>query len=1034
MKLLFNMLNKLSLFNYRDASSHLADAVAFILLAVIMALCWVMAAKVERKLVFAIDEYMLGDATTVTFGENSDFCIKNVPHDFLRVTYLPESSAFRWTVNSGLSDTLQYFKINGENPNKHVVRNDDSQQIFMKLPVGPADTISAMMTGADVWRAWGHFKKQKDVMARHLAAFVGLSDPKATHQDSLRFLSQMNHGKVRSFFERDNGRIVLVILDELTSMNAEGSTIRYCREGTIPAGAQKGRLKVQFFGLADWCYMDGNDNDGYFRIGGVNYVMKPSVKLTEWGAGHATAIVSDRGMRLAFPKPITYVESVDSLKLRAGQASHILTIKQRNNAYPTKSDLYLPAFSSAINFDVCNLEFFHQKDSVCVRGNNDKARLVDNPVSIVPALGKVTLHSGKDTLQCRVGYIDGRFIFSYLWLPLGVCLVLMALVALQCGPVYVRDTSPLYNPRQVSRYRTYLVSLIVLCLAYCTCKSLIALKLSYSYPYFEKITAITPVATALMMLLFFSMAMLLNTPLRLYATRRKPLHRVWHVLVCAMLWGALGYVFFMVSDRQVSQGVINSYFHEEVYCMKPWKWLTAYGINDTHRSVVYALLLIEGLVLLLWMAADLLWAGGGTHLSAFSKWREKMGISWQEMSEKACQKTARTWKIITMGFPERKVLAVIVLILSVFLQLRMGFSLLLLMASLMVVAIVYFAQFVSDAFFAALKSLFPGHFLLFALLYAIGKVSGNFGTAFITLVVILGMTRALSGVRMYEGEMPRHTIFCQMLFISVAYIAAGMVGDHGYVTNYLGFVMCLVCFFFLLERKAAYKGREYHLARNEKRWVNGSLIVLVVLLVGMPFICSQLFRTDEVNYDRFARRVMLYSNFEDLERSGYRYSESDAEFMVIMSHYMRWGEGRDPLSNDKHFLHTSVSSGQSPVVLNDMSMPAAFFGSYGVLLTSAVFFLLLFVVMWQVMQFSLAFFDNDARLTKAMQWRLLAMMMWVGTSAYIYLSYLGRLPFTGRLIPGYGVDAVGEALETAILLAFMAAVTCREKSGGKNWY
>ena len=80
------------------------------------------------------------------------------------------------------------------------------------------------------------------------------------------------------------------------------------------------------------------------------------------------------------------------------------------------------------------------------------------------------------------------------------------------------------------------------------------------------------------------------------------------------------------------------------------------------------------------------------------------------------------------------------------------------------------------------------------------------------------------------------------------------------------------------------------------------------------------------------------------------------------------------------------------------------------------------------MQFSLSYYDNDSRLTRAMQWRLLAMMMWVGTSFYIYLSYVGKLPFTGRLNPGCGVDAVGEALETAFLLAFMAAVTCRETS------
>ena len=313
-------------------------------------------------------------------------------------------------------------------------------------------------------------------------------------------------------------------------------------------------------------------------------------------------------------------------------------------------------------------------------------------------------------------------------------------------------------------------------------------------------------------------------------------------------------------------------------------------------------------------------------------------------------------------------------------------------------------------------------------MYFIGKFAGNFGTAFITLIILLGMTRALTSVKMYEGKMPRHTIFCQMFFISLAYIAAAMTGDHGYMTNYLGFAMCFICFYFLLERPAAYDNKVFQMARKEKYWVNGTMVVLSVLMMSLPFICSLLFSPEKVNYDRFARRVMLYSNFDELERSGYRYSESDAEFMVIMSHYMRPADGRDPLSNDDHFLHTSISSGQSPVVLNDLSLPAAFFGAYGIYLTSAVYFLLLFILMWTVMQFSLSYNDNDARLTRAMQWRLLAMMMWIGTSFYINLSYVGRLPFTGRLNPGLGVDAVGEALETAFLLAFMASVTCRKSS------
>ncbi|MBP5509064.1 MAG: hypothetical protein J6Y23_14690 [Prevotella sp.] len=1027
MKLLFKLLNKLSLFNYRDSSSNLAGAVSFLLLGLVFALCWMMSAKVERKLVFSIDEYLLGDTRTVTFGENSDFCVKNVPHDYLKITYDPEASVFRWSVNPMYRDTLQYFKINGDNPNKHVIRNDASQQISLRLPVSDSDTLSLTVSGADVWKVWKNFSDQKDVLARHLAAYIKLEEGKAAHEDSVRYLAQMQYGKVRSFFEHANDNIVLVILDELTTLSENGNILRYNREGVIPVSDREGRVKVQFFGIADWCYMDGNDDDGYFRVDGVNYVMKPSVKLTDWGAGHATVILSEEGLRLTYPKPITYVESVDSLRKRALSSSHILTIKQRNNSYPTKSDLYLPAFSNAINFDVANIEFFHQKDSICVRGNNDKAQLVNNPFSIIPALGKMTLHSGKDTLKCRVGYINGSFIFSYLWLPLCVFLVLMVLVWLKIGPVYVQDTNYLYNPQQIRHYRPYLTTLLVTCLAYCTCKSLIALKLSYSYPYFEKITGITPVSTSLMMLLFFSLAMLLNTPLRHYATKEFRLHRIWHWLVCFLMWGGLGWVFFKVMDNMVNQSVINSYFNEEVFNIRPWKWLEEYGINDTHRSVVYALLFIEGVVLVLWLAADCFWR-------PISNCWEKAQNFWNGVGEKMTRKLEEMWSRITKGLPMKIIMTATLLLLSVFVIFKVGFSWLLLIVLLAITALVYFLQFVRDAFIEALKSLFPSHFLLFVVLYAIGKVSGNFGTAFITLIVILGMTRALSSVKLYEGQLPRYTILCQMFFISLAYIAAAMVGDHGYMTNYLGFVMCFVCFFFLMERPMAYFNSQYQMARNEKGWVNGVLLVLVVLLVAMTFICSHLFSPEKVNYDRLARRVMLYSNFDDLERSGYRYSESDAEFMVILSHYMHPAEGSDPLSNDNHFLHTSVSSGQSPVVLNDMSMPAAFFGSYGVYLTSFTFFLLLFIVMWQVMMFSLSYYDSDARLTRAMQWRLLAMMMWVGTSFYIYLSYVGRLPFTGRLIPGYGVDAVGEALETAILLAFMAAVTCRENKTNEKWY
>jgi hypothetical protein len=267
-----------------------------------------------------------------------------------------------------------------------------------------------------------------------------------------------------------------------------------------------------------------------------------------------------------------------------------------------------------------------------------------------------------------------------------------------------------------------------------------------------------------------------------------------------------------------------------------------------------------------------------------------------------------------------------------------------------------------------------------------------------------------------------------MLIISAFYILAAMVGDNGYMTNYLGIVMCLVTFFFLIDRPRPLGANMQQAARKERRNIQFAIAGLTVAVLLLPFVCSRLVNTDKVNYTRLARRVMLYSSFNDLQRNGFRYSESDAEFMVIMSHYMHNHEGGDPLSNDRHFLHPSVSTGQSPVVLNDLSVPVAFFGSYGIYVTTLLYFLLLFLLLWIVLPFSLSYTDaRNAVLTKPMQWRLLAVFMWVGTSFYIYLSYIDRVPFTGRLNPGFGVDAVGEAHESAILLAFISCIACRKK-------
>ncbi len=1041
---------------------------------VLLVLCLTMTGRISKKIALVVDQIELTNRDSVTVGQNSDIYFHHVPKDFLIIAR--EGNHYRWRVNNQYHDSLQYFKVNNVNPNKFVIKNDESQHIVLNLPTSYRDTLKLSFTGKDVWKTWkSRFSKQKDVLARHFATNYRIAQDSVSAQDSLAFLNQMQCHAVRSFFEKDGNTIVLVILDELTKIQEKGqdgkeTEIGYVRSGiTSDTGEEAGHCKVQFFTVSTHCYLDKSPEEGTFQINGVNHVMKASVKLTEWGAGHVMISNGEKehSMLISFPKPVSFVGTVDSLRVKSKQSSDLITLKQNNNSFPNKSDLYLPAFSNAINFDLCNIEFFHKDDSVVIRDNNFKTTLVENPttsflpVSLVPAFKKIDLGSGNDVLHARMGYINRSFFLSYLWLPIIVFILLLLLIWLPISPM--KPTEQLrtnaYNFAQLDSYRGYLSLLLVVCLLYCVCKSMIAIKLSYTYPYFEKLTGIIPVATSLLMLLFFSLVMVINAPfLHMNAwrgregQRQKKTMKLWLAwVVCAAIFLGLTLVFFRNMDGQISSGMISSYFHHEVFIWKFWRWTSpsAVGINDTHRSVVYTLLLIGAVVLFVWLVFnfkyDYLAEKVKKVISKWTDWVKHLNSLVGQGINQLCSSQGQILQQVpTLWEPIAKRLLLVLTIAALLLVYGFiawitplpGLPTTLIIVLLVVGAFMVGLEFVYDAFIGMLKVLFPSHFLLLALIVTAGVTMGNFGTAFITLGVVLGLCRALSVTVAELSDQsscrPPYTILFQMFLIVSVYTVAAMVGDNGYMTNFLGFTMCMISFFFLVKRRQARNDVQSKQARKEKTWVTRTLLLICVLAWLMPMICSKIFNPENVNYSRMSRRVMLYSNFDDLQKSGYRYSESDAEFMVIMSHYMQGDslsrKNHDPLSNDAHFMHPSVSSGQSPVALNDLSVPIAFFGSYGSVMTHIVYFMLLALLMWIVMRHTIGYIDDrDNQLTKTMQWRLMAMFMWVGTSLYIYFSYIDWLPFTGRLNPGFGVDAVGEALETAFLLAFMGSVTGRKK-------
>lgn len=1047
------------------SSARMANVLVLCIVGVCLALCISMACSVERKLALFVDSYELPPTEALTVGEGSDVCFDGVPHDYLTLTPLDDGS-FAWQVNPDYKDTLMYFKINDENPQKHAIQDDEAQTITVYFTGEEPDTIT--FTGHDVWEAWEDFDEQQDVLLRHF----------------VRRPSLCNDKSVRSFFERskDGNAIHLIILDDNTLLDTADGVVSYMRSGKTRAeGDEKNHCKVQFFSVSDHCYMDGDTDNGTFQIDSVNYVMKASVRLTAWGAGHAMIERRDNG-RLAvhFPKAVGYVGTSDSLYAASVGTSHIITFKQQGKSFPTGTDIYLPQISRAMSQDICNVEMKASDDIWVHDLNNNKVKVASSrtwilPFSLVPAISPVVLHSGKAEMQCRIGYVDTEFAFSYIYLPLLVTLVLLLIVLGKWSPVRLdvfasQYDEPYYSNTQLKGYPMYFALLILIAFCYCVCKSLIALKLSYTYPYFEKLTGITPVATSLFLLVFFTLAMILNSKIvqaqegtdeemLYYAGGIKLRRRKWYAwTVVVVLFVGLIFAMFSLLDTCVSAEVIKSYFHPQIFNLNVFRWRDIFGINDTHRSVPYTLILVEGILLIVWFVQNLYCSNIGVR-NGLQMFGEKLRDVWTDTSGRVRRYVGTYWatrrdvlfeqlKPLKENDKWQRVEAFVVkvvnynrthfLISTFVLVVIVGIAYFLdsLAKLMMVVALVWAVLSLWDALVLAIRTLFPWHFVLLFSLAVVGPMMGNFGTAFITIAVVLGLCRALTSIS-FDKEDPespvdtRHTVFFEMLIIATIYIICAMVADNGYMTNYMGFLMAVLCFYFVMDRNTEWMIGDNEQAKNEVKWVYTFTFLAVVLFSLLPSICGKLFSADDVNYSRLSRRIMLYSSFNDLQKSGFRYAETDAEFMTIMSHYMQQSEGGDPLSNENHFLHSSISSGQSPVVLNDLSVPVAFIGAYGIFRPTTVFFLLLLALLILVAQFSFGHSSSDGDpnnyLTYAMQRRLLALFMWIGTSIYIYLSYIGQIPFTGRLIPGFGVDAVGEALESAILLAFMAMVTVRAK-------
>ncbi len=944
-----------------NKSYPIYSVLAIIIVAMVLMMC-----RTASRFVFSIQSFDL-NTDEVTVGANSGIAFNRVPHDFMTIKQLDK--CYEWTINPKYlaEDSLMYYFVNNVNPNFHPL-GDGS--VTVNVPLTNGSTRQVTLSSQDLQGLLSG-PKSKYVLLRTILQMQA--------QDSVSDVDYTTIKALRSCFARtdENSPWGIVILDKYTSfVQPDGKSIPYVMHGRtdsiegskVPAET----CKIQFYRVADYSIRPDKVDDEMFHIDKIHYVAKPVLTLTKWGAGHVMLTPIDKGLHVAFPKALTYIERIDSLRKDAEVSSGILTYQQNDGSFPVARNLLLPIYSSALARDAASLRV--NADTLAIVTGPNKFMEVSGKMRLVPGFDKLDLDAGTGTLHAQVGVIDYRFILSYFWLSLLVFAILLITYCWLMSTKGISSNVRQNMPRLTRTLPAYFSVIFTVAFAYGVARIMIAFRLSYSYPYFEKLTGIITVSVALMLILLYMLSIVFNSGVvRLERHGRKPMFRLIATTVIPLFCLALTWAAFKMMDHGISAAMLSSYYPGELGDHNPLHWAKAVAMNDNHRTVPYTLALVNALLIIL-----------GAFLLNMSK--SNPLVVW-----------AKTFWNATLG--------------------------------------PVFAWIKKLPFVAKIKAKLQGGNYFVALVVGCGLVlavsllPGNYSTALITLIGILGLTRTLLSI---DYHIPRYrtptrlvrivgpkAFWLSMIACICYFTAAFIFGDKGYLTNLLGY-LCMGIIVYVLAAKESgptdsYEDNVQDLYRKGIR--NAMISFLVLMVFFIKIVLPIILPVDAVTYDRKSQRFNAAWQTERYFDSGYRTANSNQEFFMISDHYMFNNDGSDPLSSTKRVLHSSISTGQSPVILNDVSAQSSFFGTYGVGAFIA-FFTLLTVLSWLVLSYTLT---KEGELSKQRLYRLMAILLWLSSTIYLYVSYSGLIPFTGRLIPGYGLEAVGEALETSVLLAFMTA-------------
>jgi hypothetical protein len=914
--------------NYYKMTQTNRTNLAFILLtvaALIVTFCITIAYidNTTERLFFSITKFELPEGNRFSIGENSDVCYAGVPEGYMTVGY--ENNGFSYEINE--AEPCLYYFVNNVNPNRHPLRPNSILRI-PGLPPLNGDLILGLLK---------HYKNEYYMLVNVLRDRI-----------QPEMLQEIESGDMEfnSFIHKQGENYSLIILDPYTTIDGVG----YCYANALPEGNE---FKIQFFQMKSWS--TGNQSDGnqrYLSDSIRSYYAKPVQLFTEWGAGHVLVRRTDENrFAVTFPKAITTTIPIEKIRETGEESEMGVYLKQMLKSYPMPTDFYIPAFSDAFSEYVCELTpdrlFFQEqnrRDTTALQLSN----------GWIPAMDIRTqeLELGQITYKAQI--LDGGFYGSK-----HVVLFLAYLVL----SVVLFVSFPKSRTEKVKNVRWYLLGMFTLFWFFLNQKLLIAEKLAFTYPYFEKIYPTAYLSVLFSLFIVFLLIILVNQShidndeLKYVESVRMPsLFRrmgikeisihirfslIQRVVTVVLIAGTVCFVFVQMYGSFV-QPIWGSYPAEDVSGLwKFWNWQTIHALNDNHFSVWVMLGGVLALLLVVFVFS-------------LSKPVKKTGAWCSRIEEGLFGSTARTMVSVFMCI----VIAGIVAVL------------------------------------------------------------GNVGTAVAALSIVfflrILMQRQLeNSVKKSFGWLSVALLFCCF------FVGIGLLSDFGFLIYVFGIV---TCWFILMFSSTQYEDQPLK-----------PLFWLLIVGVGVCFLGIQTARflpdPENIDYNRSVRRIHNYLDADRVKETGYLYSESDMQWMEIMRYYAEkanrgQGSNYDIYGEDNNF-HSLVASGQSPVILNDLSVPGVYLGS---LRCWAWVGLLFGVTALSVFVFWFSIGDNwrkdpnDFEITPRLIGRLLASQLWLGATLYLLASYYWKVPFTGRLIPGFGVDAVGEALEIIILFAFMCAL------------